>query len=72
MGNRFLNCCFDYTLTGTCSECDRLSYEGNHDPVFNLYYHKINKSWCYCLNRNQLRQYWKGIVQDRDILSKSL
>ena len=44
MENRFLNCCFDYALTGTRSEYDRLSFEGNHDPVFHLYYHKVNKS----------------------------
>ena len=66
MENRFLNCCFDYTLTGTRSECDRLSCEGNHNPVFNLYYYNINKEWCYCLNRNQLGQYWQCVVQDRD------
>ena len=53
-------------MTGTRSECDRLSCEDNHDPVFNLYYHKKNKNWCYCLNRNQLGQYWKCVVQDRD------
>ena len=41
--NRFLNICFDFTLVGTCSKCDRLSCEGNDDPVFNLYYQKSNK-----------------------------
>ena len=66
MENRFLNCCFDYTLTGTRSNCDRLSCEGNHNPVFNLYYHNINKEWCYCLNRNQLGQYWQCVVKDGD------
>ena len=66
MENWFLNCCFDYTLTGTRCECDRLSCDGNHNPVFNLYCHKINKKWCYCLNRNQLSQYWQCFVQDRD------
>ena len=66
MENRFLNCCFDFTLVGTRSECDRLSCEGNNDPVFNLYYHNIDKEWCYCLNRNQLGQYWQCVVQDRD------
>ena len=66
MENRFLNCCFDYALTGTCSECDRLSCEGNHNLVFDLNYHKINNESCYCLNRDQLGQYWECVVQDRD------
>ena len=66
MENRFLNCCFDFSLIGTRSECDRLSCEGNHNPVFNLYYHKVNKEWCYCLNRNQLDQYWQCVAKDRD------
>ena len=66
MENRFLNCCFDFSLIGTHSECDRLSCEGNHNPVFNLYYHKVNKEWCYCLNRNQLDQYWQCVAKDRD------
>ena len=66
MENRFLSCCFDFTLVGTRSECDRLSCEGNHDAVFNLHYQKSNKEWCYCLNRNQLGQYWQCVVNDRD------
>ena len=64
MENRFLNCCFDYTLVGFCSKCDRLSCEGNHDPVFDLYYQRTNNEYCYCLNRNQLGQYWQCVVKD--------
>ena len=64
--NRFENCCFDYTLIGTHSECDRLSCEGQHKPVFNLYYHKINKETCYCLNQDQLGQFWQCVVNDRN------
>ena len=71
MENRFLNCCHDYVLTGTRSEFDSLSFQGNHNPVFNLYYHKVNKTWCYCLNRNQLVQYWQCVVQDRDTFCRS-
>ena len=52
--NRFENCYFYYTLIGTRSECDRLPCEGQHKPVFNLYYHKINKETCYCLNRHHI------------------
>ena len=69
MENRFLNCCHDFILTGARFECDRLSYDGNHNPAFNLYYHKTNKEWCYCFNRNQLGQYWQ---RQRYILSGSL
>ena len=39
--------------------------------MFNLYYHKVNKTWCYCLNRNQLVQYWQCVVQDRDTFCQS-
>ena len=71
MKNRFLNCCHDYVLTGTHSQCDRFSCEGNHNPVFNLYYHKVNETWCYCLNRNQLGKYWQCVVKDRDTFCQS-
>ena len=64
--NRFENCCFVYTLIGTHSECDRPSCEGQHKPVFNLYYHKINKETCYCLNQDQLGQFWQRAVNDRN------
>ena len=66
MKNRFLNCCYHSLLIGTRSECDRLSCQGNHLPVFNLYYHKNNNEHFYCLNRDQLGQYWQCGVEDRD------
>ena len=71
MENPFLYCSYNYVLTGTRSECDRLSCEGNHNPLFSLYYHKVNKTWCYCLNRNQLGQYWQCVVKDRDTICQS-
>ena len=64
--NRFENCYFYYTLIGTSSECDRLPCEGQHKSVFNLYYHKINKETCYCLNRHQLGQFRQCVVNDRN------
>ena len=67
MENRFLICCHDSLLIGTRSECDRIfCKEGKHLPVFNLYYHQNNNEYFYCLNRDQLRQYWQRVVEDRD------
>ena len=66
MKNHFLNCCYHSLLIGTRSECDRLSCQGNHLPVFNLYYHKNNNEHFNCLNRDQLGQYWQCVVEDRD------
>ena len=71
MENRFLTCCHDSLLIGTRSECDRLQCQGKHDPVFNVFYHKVNNQFFYCLNRNQLGQYWKCVVEDRDFLCSS-
>ena len=64
MENRFLACCFDSALIGTRSECDRLSCE--HSPEFDVYYHKVNNEYFYCLNRKQLGQYWQCVIKDRD------
>ena len=66
MENRFEICCHDSLLIGTRSECDRLSCEGKHKPLFNLYYHKANNEYFYCVNREQLGQYWRCVVEDRD------
>lgn len=69
MENRFWLCCFDSVLIGTRSECDRFScQEGKYNPPFNLYYHKNNNRFFYCLNRDQLGQYWKCMVEDRNYL----
>ena len=65
--NCFLICCHDSLLIGTRSECDRLSCEGKHTPVSNLYYHKVNNEYFYCLNRDQLGQYWQCVTEDRDV-----
>ena len=66
MENRFLLCCHDSLLIGTQSECDRFSCQGKRLPVFNLYHHKNNNEYFYCLNRDQLGQYWQCVVEDRD------
>ena len=66
MENRFLLCCHDSLLIGTRSECGRFSCQGKHMPVFNLHHHKNNNEYFYCLNQNQLGQYWQCMVEDRD------
>ena len=71
MENLFLNCCFDFTLVITRSDCDRRSCDGNHDPVFDLYYQRTSYEYCYRLNRNQLGQYWQCVVKDRDTFCPS-
>ena len=71
MENRFSCCCFDSLLIGTQSECDRLQCQGNHNPVFNLFYYKVNNQYFYSLNRKQLGQYWRCVVEDRDYFCSS-
>ena len=67
MENRFLLCCHDSLLVGNRSECDRFSLqEGKQSSTFNLYFHKANNEYFYCINREQLGQYWIFVVEDRD------
>ena len=66
MENRFLTCCYDSVVIGTRSKRDRLQCQGNHNPVFNVFHHKVNNQYFYCLNRKQLGQYWRCVVEDRD------
>ena len=69
MENGFLKYCFDSLLIGTRSECDRFRcQEGNHNPAFKLYHHKVNNEYFYWVNRDQLGQYWKCMVDDRDYI----
>ena len=64
MENRYSNCCFNFEVVGLHSECDRLNCKGNHSPVFTIYREKPHGFYCYCLNRKQLGQYWRCIVED--------
>ena len=48
-----------------------VSRNSSHDPVFDLYYKRTNNEYCYCLNRNQLGQYWQCVVKDRDTFCPS-
>ena len=45
--------------------------QGNHNPVFNVFYHKVKNQYFYCLDRKQLGQYWKCVVEDRDYFCSS-
>ena len=71
MENRFLTCCYDSVLIGTRSKRDTLQCQGNHNPVFNVFHHKVNNQYFYCLNRKQLGQYWRCVVEDRDYFCSS-
>ena len=71
MENRFLNCCFNFQLVGHHFECDRISCKGDHSPEFPVYREKSLGLHCYCLNRQQLGQYWECIVQDCNFLCQS-
>ena len=67
MENHVLTCCFDSVLIGTRSEGDRLSCEHEkYSPQFEVYYHKVNNWYFYCLIGKQLGQYWKGGIKYRD------
>ena len=68
MENRFLNCCFNFQLVGYHFECDRINCKSNHSPEFPVYREKSLDLHCYCLNRQQLGQYWRCIVQDCNFL----
>ena len=54
-------------MIGARSECDRLSCEHEkHSLEFDVYYHKVNNEYFYCLNRKQLGQYCQCVTKDRD------
>ena len=71
MKNRFLNCCFNFQLVDHHFECDRINCNGNHSPEFPVYRQKSLGLHCYCLNRQQLGQHWRGIVEDYNFSCQS-
>ena len=71
MENRFEICCFGYDVIRSTIQCDGLSCEANHNPAFIVYYQKGNNEYCYCLNRNQLGQYWRCFVKNSALLCPS-
>ena len=68
MENRFEKCCFDYDLVCVTTQFDRLNCESNQDPPFEIFFHKNNDEYCYCLDRNQLDQYWHCVTQNMKLL----
>ena len=71
MENRFTKCSFDFEVVSFHSECDRSNCKGNQDPAFAVFYQRANNEYCYCLNRKQLGQYWRCIVEDTNFLCLS-
>ena len=71
MENRFTKCCFDFDVVGFHSVCDMQGCKGNHHPAFTVYYQKVNDEYCYCLNRKQLGQYWRCVVDNTNFLCPS-
>ena len=63
MENCFLLCCHDSLLIGTRSECEIILNKNTH---YYSYYHMNNNEYFYCLNRDQLGQYWQCVVGGRD------
>ena len=68
MENRFEKCCFDYDLVRVTTQCDRLNCEVIHDRHLNFFFQKNNDEYCYCLDCNQLNQYWRGVTQNMKLL----
>ena len=50
------------------SQCDWLNCEVNHDPPFEIFSHKNNDEYYYCLNCKQLNQYWHCVTQNMKLL----
>ena len=66
MSYYFQKCCFDADVIGKPTECDRLNCEGKHTE-FTLFFHKVNNTSFYHLNRKQLGEYWKCIVKEQEV-----
>ena len=49
MENRFEFCCSDFDVVRSTSECDRLTCDGKHNPVFTIFFQKSSNDYCYCL-----------------------
>ena len=66
MENKFES--LNYDLVCVATECDRLNCEVNHDPPFETFFQKSTNKFCYCLDGNQLNQYWNCFIQNTKLL----
>ena len=60
-----------FEVVGFDSECDQSNCKENHDPAFAVFCQRANDEYCYCLNRKQLGQYQRCIVEDTNFLCSS-
>lgn len=56
--------CFDFDIVHSSFEYDRLTCDSKHDPVFKILFNKSTNEYCYCLNREQLEQYWDCVSKN--------
>ena len=68
MKDRFEKSCFDCYVIHSTTQCDRLNCEVIHNPAFDILFNEANNEYCYCLDRQQLDQYWQCIVQNHNLL----
>ena len=68
MENRFSNCCCNFEVVGSHSECDRLNCKDNRSPAFKIYREKPHGFYCYYLNQQQLGQYWRCIAENCEFM----
>ena len=68
MENRFEFCCSDFDVVRSTSECDRLTCDGKHNPVFTILFPKSSNEYCYCLSRVQLGQYWQCVCENQKLI----
>ena len=68
MENRFEFCCSDFDVVRSTSECNRLTCDGKHNPVFTILFQKSSNEYCYCLNRVQMRQYWRCVCENQKLI----
>ena len=63
----FEKCYFDSQKIGVRNECNMLSCGGKHLD-FDLFFHRTNNEYFYCVNRKQLGEYYHCVLNDQKIL----
>ena len=62
----FEKCCFDSQKIGLRNEFDMLSCEGKHSD-FDLFFHRTNNEYFYCLNNKHLGKYYHCVLNDQEV-----